>query len=80
MVLSTAKAHFDDDIGRARDLCEHSRYRRDTLKNDLLRSSWMFAVGACDAYFADAYADLIAKTLQASSHPETPYLLPSQEL
>jgi len=34
-------------------------------KDDMLRSAWMFAVGACDAFFADAYADLISRTLRA---------------
>ncbi len=40
------------------------------LRSDLLRSSWMFAVGAMDAYFCDAYTDLIAAT--ASSKTRQP--------
>jgi len=38
------------------------------LRDDILRSAWMFAVGAMDAYFCDAYADLIASTLMAKSN------------
>lgn len=65
MILCTAKQHFDDDVRRARAIWSHAQRRTPELRCDLLRSSWMFAVGACDAYFADAYADLIARTLQA---------------
>ena len=32
------------------------------LRSDLLRSAWMFAVGAMDAYFCDAYTDVVAAT------------------
>src|SRR5207253_9147395 len=40
------------------------------LRSDLLRSAWMFAVGAMDAYFCDAYTDLVAATLISKSrHP-----------
>ncbi len=35
------------------------------LKDDLLRSSLMFAVGACDAYMCDAYADILSRVLRA---------------
>lgn len=33
-----------------------------SLRSDLLRSAWMFSVGALDAYFCDAYTDMIAAT------------------
>lgn len=40
------------------------------LRSDLLRSSWMFAVGALDAYFCDAYSDIVAATIISKSrHP-----------
>ena len=65
MHLTTAKSHFEDDISRARALEKHARGRGVALKGDILRASWMFAVGATDAYFSDAYADLIARTLRA---------------
>lgn len=38
---------------------------RSTLRDDLYRSAWMFAVGAMDAYFSDAYADTLARILTA---------------
>ena len=65
-ILATAKSHFDDDMARAEALRAHALTLPDGgLKDDLLRSAWMFAVGASDAYFSDAYADLIARTLRA---------------
>lgn len=68
MILDTAKKHFDEDIARARSLHDHAKSvsKRD-LQDDIFRSSWMMAVGACDAYFCDAYADLIARVLQAKN-------------
>jgi len=42
------------------------------LRSDLLRSAWMFAVGAMDAYFCDAYTDIVAATIISKSrHPAT---------
>ncbi len=38
------------------------------LRSDLFRSGWMFAVGALDAYFCDAYTDVVAATIIAKSH------------
>ena len=37
------------------------------LRSDLLRSAWMFAVGALDAYFCDAYTDVVAATASSKS-------------
>lgn len=37
------------------------------LHSDLLRSAWMFAVGAMDAYFCDAYTDFVAATVISKS-------------
>src|ERR1051326_4384268 len=34
------------------------------VSKDVLRASWMMAVGALDAYFSDAYADVISRTLR----------------
>jgi hypothetical protein len=45
------------------------------LRSDLLRSGWMFAVGALDAYFCDAYTDIVAATIIAKSH-HTALILP----
>ena len=40
------------------------------LRSDLLRSAWMFAVGAMDAYFCDAYTDIVAAAISSKSrHP-----------
>lgn len=63
-VLQTAKSHFDTDLARARTLMNNSALAPACL-DDMLRSALMFAVGACDAYFADAYADLISRALRA---------------
>jgi hypothetical protein len=46
------------------------------LRSDILRSGWMFAVGAMDAYFCDAYADIIGATLISKSR-EPAVRLPS---
>ena len=65
-MLRAAKQHFDEDIGRATALLTHVRgLPAGTLRDDILRAAWMMAVGACDAYFCDAYGDLIARTLRA---------------
>lgn len=37
------------------------------LRSDLLRSAWMFAVGALDAYFCDAYTDVVASMASSKS-------------
>ena len=67
-MLTTAKSHFDSDIARATALCSHaSQQTAGVLRDDITRAAWMMAVGASDAYFCDAYADLIARTLQAKS-------------
>jgi hypothetical protein len=68
-VPSTALSHFHQDIARARALVAHADPLPRTnpaelmLRSDLLRSAWMFAVGAMDAYFCDAYTDVVAATI-----------------
>jgi hypothetical protein len=65
-MLSTAKQHFEEDIVRARALVSHVRnLPAEPCHDDILRAAWMMAVGACDAYFSDAYADLISRVLRA---------------
>ncbi len=65
-MLDTAKAHFAEDLQRARKLQAHALgISVGNLRGDILRAAWMMGVGACDAYFSDAYADLIARTLRA---------------
>jgi hypothetical protein len=65
-MLATAKAHFDQDVARSRALLVHSTtLAAGVLQDDVLRASWMMAVGACDAYFSDAYADLVSRALRA---------------
>jgi hypothetical protein len=67
-VPDTALQHFREDIGRARAIIQHAdplpraTPEEAMLRSDLLRSAWMFAVGAIDAYFSDAYADIVAAT------------------
>ena len=67
----TAKRHFDEDISRARNICSLARNvvagTDSLLETDLYRSSWMFAVGALDAYFCDAYTDVLARLLRAKT-------------
>ena len=78
---STALQHFQSDIERARAIVIHAdTLPRNTaaqqlLRSDLLRSGWMFAVGALDAYFSDAYTDLVAATIISKSR-HAPMMLP----
>ncbi len=71
---TTAKNHFDQDIARARALLAHARSlphgtaAHRLLREDLFRSAWMFAVGALDAYFCDAFSHCVACTLIAKEH------------
>lgn len=71
MILVTAKLHFDQDISRSRELLAHANAMpartapERALRDDVLRAAWMMAVGACDAYFSDAYADLLSRVLRA---------------
>jgi hypothetical protein len=72
-VPTTALNHFQQDIARARTIVAHASPLPNTtppeqlLRSDLLRSSWMFGVGALDAYFCDAYTDIVAATIIAKS-------------
>lgn len=69
----TALQHFDEDIARARSIVAHAdplprtSAAENLLRSDLLRGGWMFAVGAMDAYFCDAYTDLVAATASSKS-------------
>lgn len=66
MILQTPISHFDEDIRRARDLRQHAEtLPPGELRRDIFRASWMTAVGAFDAYFCDAYGDLLARTFRA---------------
>lgn len=66
---STALNHFNQDVARARAIVSHAgsfplvNVADQMLCSDLLRSAWMFAVGAMDAYFCDAYTDIVAATI-----------------
>ena len=72
-VPATALQHFEEDIARARAIVAHAGLLPRTnaaerlLRSDLLRSAWMFAVGSLDAYFCDAYTDLVAATASSKS-------------
>lgn len=63
--------HFDEDIERARAILTHAdplsvgTDLQKRLRDDLVRSSWMFGVGALDAYFCDLYTDLLASVLMS---------------
>lgn len=65
-MLTTAIRHFGQDIARSRALLQHSvAMPAGPVKDDIMRAAWMMAVGACDAYFSDAYGDLISRVLRA---------------
>lgn len=65
-MLLTPRNHFNQDLARARALLAHAAtLPNGPLGQDVLRAAWMMAVGACDAYFADAYADLISRAIRA---------------
>jgi hypothetical protein len=76
IVPTTALNHFNQDIARARAIVAHAHPlprtnpAEEMLRSDLLRSAWMFGVGAMDAYFCDAYTDIVAATIISKSrHP-----------
>ena len=68
---TTALNHFNQDVARTRAIVAHAdplprtNPTEQMVRSDLLRSAWMFAVGAFDAYFCDAYTDAVAATLAA---------------
>ncbi len=70
---ATAFQHFQQDVARATAIVAHADPLPRTtpaerlLRSDLLRSAWMFAVGALDAYFCDAYTDIVAATANSKS-------------
>ena len=67
-ILETALRHFQEDMARARALLDlASNQQAGLLADDVIRAAWMMGVGACDAYFSDAYADLITRTLRAKT-------------
>ncbi|MDR3638885.1 MAG: hypothetical protein P4L84_34085 [Isosphaeraceae bacterium] len=67
---TTPKAHFDEDIARALSIVNvadglpAANDAERLVRDDVLRSAWMFAVGAMDAYFCDAYVAVLARTLR----------------
>lgn len=66
MILQTAINHFNEDIQRAKELKNFADgLAAGTIKDDILRAAWMMGVGALDAYFCDAYGDLLARTFRA---------------
>ncbi len=70
---ATAIQHFKQDVSRARAIVAHAfilpigTAAEQLLRSDLLRAAWMFAIGALDAYFCDAYTDLVAATVSSKS-------------
>ena len=73
---TTALAHFGEDVARARAIVAHAdplpaaTPAEQMLRSDLLRNAWMFSVGAIDAYFCDAFTDIVAATIISKGrHP-----------
>ena len=70
---ATALQHFQEDIARTKAIVTHAGLlpiandAEQRLRSDLLRSAWMFAVGALDAYYSDAYTDIVAATAGSKS-------------
>lgn len=70
---ATAFQHFEEDVARAKAIVAHAdplprtNAAEQLLRSDFLRSAWMFAVGAMDAYFSDAYTDVVAATANSKS-------------
>src|SRR5947209_6770109 len=70
---ATALSHFQQDLARGRALVAHAdplpgrTAAEQLLRSDLLRAAWMFAVGALDAYFCDAYTDVVAAAIISKS-------------
>ena len=66
-ILQRPIQYFIEDIKRAKNLLALTEppMQNGILRDDILRSTWMIAVGACDAYFCDVYCDLISRTLKA---------------
>jgi hypothetical protein len=66
-----ALRHFNEDIDRAVALVELAESLpsgtpgQRLLRGDVRRSALMFTVGAMDAYFSDAYADLLSGTIMS---------------
>ena len=65
----TSIRHFQEDIGRAESILmladglPTATDNEQLLRDDVLRSVWMFAVGAMDAFFCDLYTDLVASVI-----------------
>lgn len=78
---ATALEHFRQDVARATAIVVHAdplpinTAADQTLRSDLLRSAWMFASGAMDAYFCDAYTDIVAATIISKARHQ-PMVLP----
>jgi hypothetical protein len=67
-VPSTARSHFNDDIGRARAmhaLAVSTSQSNATLAEDIGRVAIAFGVGAMDAYLCDAFTDTLARGLKS---------------
>jgi hypothetical protein len=65
-MMDTARNHFDQDAARARNLLAAAACTNHApqVQTDILRASWMTAVGAIDAFFSDVYADLISRMIR----------------
>lgn len=81
----TAFQHFNEDIERAKKLVDHADSMPQMtstdklIRSDILRSGWMFAAGALDAYLCDAYTWVVGGTLIAKDR-EPSHALPARFL
>lgn len=82
---TTAYRHFTEDTDRAcalvvhGDALPHATDPEKLLQSDVFRSGWMFAAGALDAYFCDAYTWVVGGSLIAKDR-EPAINLPSKLL
>ena len=68
---------FQENMQRAKALTAHAKTLSELteedklLRADVLRSAWMFSIGALDAYFCDVYSDIVAATMIAKQRQAT---------
>lgn len=71
-MVNTARAHFDEDIARAEEMCAQAKRLEDAgssqrLYGDTRIAAIGLSVGALDAYLCDKYVDCLSSVLKAYS-------------
>lgn len=81
-MVTTARNHFDEDIGRAEAMLEQARVLEiaapaDRLHDDVRIAAIAHAVGAMDAYLCDKYVDCLSRVLRAYAQGDWAGQLPT---